>query len=70
MELQKGQSLFARMMVVCQVHLEINIAEVIGKYELTVVPRMLFSTDDTMLHCLQKSAFDVPDWRGDTCEHS
>ena len=55
-ELQEDRSLFARMMIVCHTRREINIAEAVGEYEFTVVPRVLFAADGTMLHCLQKSA--------------
>ena len=54
--LKEARSLFARLMAVCKSRPEINIKEVIGQYEFSVVPRSLFAPDGTMLHCSAKSA--------------
>ena len=42
-ELKEDRSLFARLMAVCKNRPEINIKEVIGQYEFSVVPRSLFA---------------------------
>ena len=55
-ELKEERSLFARLMAVCKSRPEINIREVIGQYEFSVVPRTLFAPDGTMLHCSAESA--------------
>ena len=53
---ERGSSLlFARLLVVCQSRPEINLEEVISKYEFSVVPRALFAADGIMLHCSAKS---------------
>ena len=56
-ELQEDQSLFGRMMIVCQTRPEINVKEGVGMYEFTVVPRALFAAEGSMLHCPNKRAF-------------
>lgn len=50
-ELQEDRCLFARMMMVCKLRPEINIAEAGGVYEISLVPRSLFASDGSMLHC-------------------
>lgn len=55
-ELQEDRCLFARMMMVCKSRPEINIAEAVGVYEFSLVPRSLFASDGSMLHCPTKSA--------------
>ena len=55
-ELQEDQCLFARMMVMCKSRPELDLQEAIGTYEFCLVPRLLFSTDGTLLHCSTKSA--------------
>ena len=54
-ELKEDRSLFAHMMMVTRSRPEIDIEEAIGKYEFTVVPRSLFASDGSMLHCSSKS---------------
>ena len=54
-ELQEDRSLFARMLVVSKSRTEINLADTIGQYEFSVVPRSLFAADGTMLPCSAKS---------------
>ena len=50
-ELKEDRSLFARLMS----RSDIDIKEAIGLYEFTVVPRALFASDGTMMHCSSKS---------------
>ena len=50
-ELKEDRSLFARLMMVCRIRPDIEIKEAIGLYEFTVVPRPLFASDGTMMHC-------------------
>ena len=54
-ELKEDRNLFARMLLVSKSRKEIDLAETIGKHELSVVPRALFTPDGTMLHCRVKS---------------
>ena len=55
LELKEDRSLFARLMMVCNSRLDIDIKEAIGLYEFTVVPRSLVTSDGTMMHCSCKS---------------
>ena len=55
-ELQEDRCLFARMMMVCKSRPEINLAEAVGVYEFSLVPRSLLASDGSMLHCSTKSA--------------
>ena len=50
-ELQEDRNLFARMLLVSKSRPEIDLAEIISTYELSVVPRSMFAADGTMLHC-------------------
>lgn len=54
-ELQEDRSLFARLMLVAKGRPDTNIEEAIGPYEFSVVPRSLFASDGSMLHCSAKS---------------
>ena len=54
-ELSADRALFCRMIIKARFRRDINLQEVIGTYELSVVPRSLFAPDGTMLHCQQKS---------------
>ena len=54
-ELQEDRCLFARMMMVCNSRTEINIAEAVAVYEFSLVPRSLFASDGSMMHCSTKS---------------
>ena len=56
-ELKEDRSLFVRLMLVCKSRPDIDIKEAIGLYEFTVVPRYLFTSDGTMMHCSCKSTF-------------
>jgi hypothetical protein len=55
-ELTEDRNLFARLMMVAKSRREIDIKEAIKQYEFSVVPRSLFASDGTMLHCSMKSA--------------
>ena len=55
-ELQEDQSLFAHMMIMCQTRPEIYVQEAVGMCKFTVIPRALFASDGSMLHCPNKSA--------------
>lgn len=55
-ELRENRSLFARLFMVCKSRPEIDVKEVIGMYEFTVVPRSLFASDGSMLYTSNKSA--------------
>ena len=54
-ELREDRNLFARMLLVSKSRPDINVAETVGKYELSVVPRSMFAADGSMLHCQKKS---------------
>ena len=43
-------------MMVCKSRTEINIAEAVEVYGFSLVPRSLFASDGSMLHCSTKSA--------------
>lgn len=53
-ELREDRNLFARLLVASKSRDDLNLQDTIGNYELSVVPRSLFSQDGTLLHC-QKS---------------
>lgn len=55
-ELQEDKNQLRHMMVTCRSRPEINIQEACGTYELTVVQRSMFSTEEEMLHCPAKRA--------------
>ena len=55
MELKEDRGLFARMLIVANSRPEMSLEATIGKYELSVVPRALFSADGLMNHCSDKS---------------
>ena len=55
-ELREDRSLFARMMMVCRSRHDMDIKETIGLYEFALVPRSMFASDGSMLHCSSKSA--------------
>ena len=54
-ELKEDRSLFARMSMVCKSRPGIDVKEAIGKFEFNVVPKSMFASDGTMLHCSAKS---------------
>lgn len=55
-DLREDRSLFARMMMVCRSRRDIDLKEMIGLYEFALVPRSMFASDGSMLHCSSKSA--------------
>lgn len=55
-ELMEDRNLFARMLLVSKSRPDINLADTVGRYELSVVPRSMFAADGTMLHCQHKSS--------------
>ena len=55
MELREDRGLFARMLIVANSRPVMSLEASIGKYELSVVPRALFSADGLMNHCSDKS---------------
>ena len=54
-ELKEDRGLFARMLIVARSRQEIDLRGSLSKYEFSVVPRDLFSSDGSMHHCLKKS---------------
>ena len=54
-ELKEDRGLFARMLIVAHSRQEIDFKGSLLKYELSVVPRTLFSSDRSMHHCPKKS---------------
>lgn len=54
-ELQEDRSLFTRMMMVCKSRYETDIKDTVGQYKFSIVPRLLFAADGTMLHYSSKS---------------
>ena len=54
-ELKEDRSLFVRMMMVCKACPETDIKEAVGEYEFSIVPRLMFAADGTMLHCSSKN---------------
>ena len=55
-EFSAGRAYFGRMLVIGKSRKDINFKNVIGKYELAVIPRSVFAQDGNMLHCSCKSA--------------
>jgi hypothetical protein len=53
-ELKEDRALFARMLVVSKSR-DTDLKQVVGTYELSVVPRALFAADGSMLHATSKS---------------
>ena len=54
-ELKEDQGLFACMLIVACSRQEIDLKGSLSKYEFSVVPRVLFSSDGSMHHCPKKS---------------
>lgn len=54
-QVKQDSSLFTRCILVCRSRPEMDIKEIIGKYELSVVPRSLFHADGSMIHSESKS---------------
>ena len=55
-EFSADRAWFGRMFVVGKSRRDVNLKHVIGKYELSIIPRSMFAQDDSMLHCSCKSA--------------
>ena len=55
-EFSADRAYFGRMLVIGKSRKDINFKNVIGKYELSVIPWSVSAQDGTMLHCLCKSA--------------
>lgn len=53
--LKGNRNLFARILVVSRSRDDLNLEDTFGNYELSAVPRSLFSADGTMYHCQNKS---------------
>ena len=56
LELKEDSNLFARLLLISKTRKEVNLQEVIGQYEPSVVPRSMFAVDGSMLHCQLKSS--------------
>ena len=54
-EMEEDRGLFARMQIVARFRQEIDLKGSLSKYEFSVVPRALFSSDGSMHHCPKKS---------------
>jgi len=54
-ELTNDRSLFARLMIVTRSKRDLDLREILGKYELCAVPRSLFTNDSIMHQCPMKS---------------
>ena len=54
-ELTADRSLFARLLLVAKSERELNLSNVLGMYEMSLVPRALFTFDGTMHLCPTKS---------------
>ena len=54
-ELTADQSLFARLLLVSRSQRHVDLANILGQYELSVVPRSMFAYDGTMNLCSAKS---------------
>ena len=54
-ELKEDRGLLARMLIVARSRQEIDLKGSLSKYEFSVVPRVLFSSDGSMHHCPKKS---------------
>ena len=55
MELKKDCSLFARLLIVSKLSKDVSLENAVGNFELSVVPRSLFSADGQMLPTQGKS---------------
>ena len=54
-ELTEDRALFGRMMIITKSRPELIVKDIIGDFELSVVPRSLFAADGSMHHCSSKS---------------
>ena len=55
-ELKENRGIFTRMLIVVTSRQDVTIEEVVSTYELSVVPRSMFSAGGQMNHCSDKSA--------------
>ena len=55
-ELKEERSLMTRFIIASRTRPEIQLPEIFGTYEFTVVLRAMFSTDGRLLHCTDKAA--------------
>ena len=53
LELKADRGLYAR--IVANSRPDMHLQECLSNYELSIVPRLLFATDETMLYCSAKS---------------
>ena len=56
-EIKQDINLFNRCVLLCRSRTVLDMREIIGKYELSIVPRSLFHADGSMIHCSDKSKF-------------
>ena len=54
-EFSEDRAWFGRMLIVSKSRPDVDLKEVLGTYELSIIPRSMFAQDGTMLHCSQKS---------------
>ena len=54
-EVKQDQNLFTRTLTICRSRPDMVLKDIIGKYELTVVPRSMFHPDGSMMHISAKS---------------
>ena len=54
-EVKQDQNLFTRTLMICRSRPDMVLKDIIGKYELTVVPRSMFHPDGSMMHISAKS---------------
>ena len=54
-QIKEDTNLFNRCVLLCRSRTDLDMSEIIGKYELSIVPRSLFHADGTMIHCSEKS---------------
>ena len=55
-ELKEERSLMTRFIIASRTRTEIQLPEIFGTYESTVVPRAMSSPDGRLLHCIDKTA--------------
>lgn len=54
-ELKQTRSLFAQLLIIARTQEELDLQNLIGRYELTCLPRSIFSADGSVLPCTDKS---------------
>ena len=55
-QLKEERSLMTRFVIASRTRTEIQLPEIFGRYEFTVVPRAMFSMDGKLLHCTDKAS--------------